>query len=142
VSEHTTEQIVIFALAGEEYALPITNVHEIIRYTRPRTVSGGDASVLGVISLRGRILPVIDVAVRLGRTSEPTDRAKIVIVNTAGGTTGVIVDDVEEVHTLDAGQIEDASIGGEDSERIVRIGDRLVVLLDERLLCADPTTSA
>jgi len=123
-------QLVVFTLGAEHYALPIQQVHEIIRYSEPRSVASRADWVRGVISLRGRIVPVYDLAARLGVDSELSEQTKIVIVETESETAGVIVDDVEEVLTIDDQQIEE--VPGADStliESIAKIGDRLVVLL-------------
>jgi purine-binding chemotaxis protein CheW len=56
----TTHQLVVFSLGEEEYALPIEAVHEIIRYTEPRSVASSVGWIRGVISLRGKIIPVYD----------------------------------------------------------------------------------
>ena len=123
-------QLVVFTLGTEEYALPIQQVHEIIRYAEPRSVASRAEWVRGVISLRGRIVPVYDLAARLGLASELTERTKIVIVEAGNETAGVIVDGVEEVLTVEDGQLQDAP--GVDTtliESIAKIGDRLVVLL-------------
>ncbi|QEC46847.1 chemotaxis protein CheW [Baekduia soli] len=137
-------QLVVFSLGDEEYALPITQVHEIIRFTEPRSVASSDPSVRGVISLRGRILPVYDLATRLGldHPGEVTD-AKIVIVETADDMAGVVVDDVEEVITVDLEALEDApTAGGRAIDGIAKIGDRLVVLLDpEGIVGAGPVSA-
>jgi len=124
------QQLVVFTLGAEHYALPIQAVNEIIRYAEPRSVASRTDWVRGVISLRGRIVPVYDVAARLGITSELTEQSKIVIVEAGPETAGVIVDTVEEVLTVSNDQIEDAP--GADSsmiEAIVRIDERLIVLL-------------
>jgi purine-binding chemotaxis protein CheW len=123
-------QLVVFTLGAEHYALPIQSVHEIIRYAEPRSVASRTDWVRGVISLRGRIVPVYDVAARLGVQSELSEHTKIVIVEAGSETAGVIVDTVEEVLTVADSQIEDAP--GADTtmiEAIVRVDDRLVVLL-------------
>ena len=131
MSEETNaRQIVVFTLGAEHYALPIHQVHEIIRYSDPRSVASRADWVRGVISLRGRIVPVYDLAARLGVTSELSEQTKIVIVETESETAGVIVDDVEEVLTVEDNQIEE--IPGADStliDSIAKIGDRLVVIL-------------
>lgn len=127
----TTRQLVVFSLGEEEYALPITQVQEIIRYAEPRSVASDVPWVRGVISLRGKIVPVYDLASRLGLASERGERQKIVIVETASDMAGVVVDDVEEVLTVEEGQIEDVPTAGTDAiESIVKIGDRLVILLN------------
>jgi purine-binding chemotaxis protein CheW len=131
-AETLSRQLVVFSLGEEEYALPITQVHEIIRFTEPRSVASTDPSVRGVISLRGKILPVYDLATRLGLDHEGSDtEAKIVIVETAEDMAGVVVDDVEEVITIDADALDEApTAGGRGIDGIAKIGDRLVVLLD------------
>ena len=127
----TTRQLVIFSLGSEEYALPITRVQEIIRYTEPRMVASRTAWIRGVINLRGKIVPVCDLAARLGLATERAEHAKIVIVETVSGTAGVIVDDVEEVLTVDAAQLDSVpAAGAEFIEAIAKIDDRLVVLLN------------
>lgn len=131
-------QLVVFTLGDEEYGLPISYVHEIIRYTEPRTVASDDESVRGVISLRGKILPVFDLATRLGvETNEPADRAKIVIVETGTHMAGVVVDTVEEVLTVEDEQLDAVpGVGGVIIDGIAKIGDRLVVLLSPEAIVA------
>jgi purine-binding chemotaxis protein CheW len=124
-------QLVIFALGAEQYALPITQVQEIIRYTEPRAVSSEAPWVRGVISLRGKIVPVCDLADRLGLPGERVETAKIVIVETSVGTAGVIVDEVLEVLTVDDAQLEALpTAGAAFIESIAKIDERLVVLLN------------
>lgn len=126
-----TRQLVVFSLGDEEYALPITRVQEIIRYSEPRAVASERSWIRGVISLRGKIVPVCDLATRLGLTSEPNADAKIVIVETSSGTAGVIVDDVDEVLSIDAAQLDEVPGAGADFiEAVAKIDDRLVILLD------------
>jgi purine-binding chemotaxis protein CheW len=128
--ESHARQLVVFTLGSEQYALPIEQVHEIIRYYEPRSVASPIQWVRGVISLRGKIVPVYDLASRLGLGSVLSDQTKIVIVETGAETAGVIVDDVEEVLTVEDAQFEDVP-GADDEliEAIAKIGDRLIVLL-------------
>jgi purine-binding chemotaxis protein CheW len=132
-------QLVVFTLGTEQYALPIQQVHEIIRYAEPRSVASRADWVRGVISLRGRILPVYDLAARLGLASERSEQSKIVIVEVGNETAGVIVDGVEEVLTVEDGQLQEAP--GADTtliESIAKIGDRLVVLLKPAAVFSAP----
>jgi purine-binding chemotaxis protein CheW len=131
-TEATTRQLVVFTLGSEEYALPIRQVHEIIRYTEPRSVAAEAGWVRGVISLRGKIVPVYDLAARLGlATEESAEGGKIVIVETATDMAGVVVDDVEEVLTVEEAQLDAVPAAGSPSiEAIAKIDDRLVILLD------------
>ena len=128
-TEATTRQLVVFTLGSEEYALPIRQVHEIIRYTEPRSVAAEAGWVRGVISLRGKIIPVYDLAARLG--IEAGEGGKIVIVEMATDMAGVVVDDVEEVLTVEEAQLDAVPAAGSASiEAIAKIDDRLVILLD------------
>lgn len=138
-TEATTRQLVVFTLGNEEYALPIRQVHEIIRYTEPRSVGAQSGWVRGVISLRGKIVPVFDLAARLGLSSANHEGGKIVIVETATDMAGVIVDDVEEVLTVDESQLDGVPAAGTASiDAIAKIDDRLVILLDpERIFAGD-----
>jgi purine-binding chemotaxis protein CheW len=130
-ASESSQQLVIFSLGVEEYALPITQVQEIIRYTEPRAVASEDPSIEGVISLRGKIVPVCNLASRLGLDSQRADNAKIVIVETAGGTAGITVDEVQEVLTLEEGQLDAVPAAGTDFiEAVAKIDSRLVVLLN------------
>ena len=127
----TTRQLVIFSLGSEEYALPITRVQEIIRYTEPRMVASRTAWIRGVINLRGKIVPVCDLAERLGLELERSAVAKIVIVETQTGTAGVIVDDVEEVMTVEDSQLEDVPTADTAYvDAIAKLDDRLAILLN------------
>jgi purine-binding chemotaxis protein CheW len=131
MSTAETRQLVIFSLGGEEYALPITRVQEIIRYTEPRMVASRTAWIRGVINLRGKIVPVCDLAERLGLAIERSGIAKIVIVETETGTAGVIVDDVEEVLTVDDAQLEDVpAADAAYVDAIAKLDDRLAILLN------------
>ncbi|MBV9801743.1 MAG: chemotaxis protein CheW [Solirubrobacterales bacterium] len=124
-------QLVIFKLAGEEYALPIEHVQEIIRYTQPRSVASVEPWVRGVLCLRGHIVPVYDLADRLGAASAAGEDSKIVILETGSEIVGVIVDGVEEVLSIEREQVEPAP--GADStivDSIAEIENRLVVLLN------------
>jgi purine-binding chemotaxis protein CheW len=135
--QSTPRQLVVFTLGAEQYALPIQQVHEIIRYSEPRSVASHVDWVRGIISLRGRIVPVYDLAARLGAASALSEHSKIVIVESGTETAGVIVDGVEEVLTVGPDQIED--IPGADAsliECIAKVGDRLIVLLKSTAIFA------
>lgn len=102
-----------FQLGDESYAIPVLKVREIIRLTRIRSVPGLPGHVRGVINLRGRIIPVMDLRVRFGLGSaEATEQNCIVVaqVTTQQGKAlamGLIVDAVEEVVNIAAADIEE-----------------------------------
>ena len=137
MSEFTSHQLVVFSLGGEEYALPIGAVHEIIRFTEPRSVASDQPWIRGVIGLRGKIIPIYDLAASMGLPAPEEELGKIVIVETCAGQAGVVVGDVEEVLTVGEEQLEDIPTAGNAAIRsIAKIGDRLVILLDPEGLFA------
>jgi purine-binding chemotaxis protein CheW len=137
--ETTSQQLVVFSLGAEEYALPIAAVHEIIRFSEPRSVASEVAWIRGVIGLRGKIIPIFDLAARLDLPRTGTEPGKIVILESGGGQVGVMVDDVEEVLTVDSGQLGPVPTANTDTiEAIAKIGDRLVILLNPEGLFAAP----
>ena len=138
--ETTSQQLVVFSLGSEEYALPIGTVHEIIRFSEPRSVASEVPWIRGVIGLRGKIIPIFDLASRMELEKVGTEPGKIVIVESGTGQVGVMVDEVEEVLTTDSSQLEPVPTVNTDTiEAIAKIGDRLVILLNpEGLFAAGP----
>ena len=142
MSNDPNMQLVVFSLGEEEYALPITNVQEIIRYTEPRGVASQTAWIKGVISLRGKIVPVYDLASLLGLQTS-TEAYKIVIVESGDDMAGVIVGEVEEVLTVTSAQLDEVPAAGADCiQAIAKVDDRLVVLLDPAGILAEDSETA
>ena len=131
MSDITSQQLVVFSIGSEEYALPIGSVHEIIRFTEPRSVASDVPWIRGVIGLRGKIIPIYDLAARIGIPVDGAEFGKIVIVETGTGQAGMVVGDVEEVLTVTADQLEAVPTADAHTiESIAKIGDRLVILLN------------
>jgi purine-binding chemotaxis protein CheW len=129
--ETNARQLLVFSLGEEEYALPVTSVQEIIHYTPPRAVASEAHWIQGVISLRGKIIPVADLGARLGLMTEAGDGGKIVVVESGSVTAGVVVDDVDEVLTIEESQLDAVPAAGTEAiDGIVKIDDRLIILLD------------
>ncbi|MEI2701171.1 MAG: chemotaxis protein CheW [Baekduia sp.] len=130
-------QLVVFAIAGEEFALPIDEVQEIIRYEQPRSLASGDPSVRGVISLRGRIVPVLCLATRLGVPVGDGEDTRIVIAEHGDERAGLIVDEVREVRTIEA-ECEDGPAGkAPEITGVVQMEDRIIAILDAAALLED-----
>lgn len=132
-----TQQLVVFLLGSEEYALPIQTVQEVIRFQEPRAVSSSDPTLLGVINLRGSIVPVHDVRAQLGVDGVAPDleRQKIVLINLDDQLVGVVVDDVSEVLSVDTEEFEDLPASGNALvDGVARVGQRLIILLDPGVL--------
>ena len=129
--ETNARQLLVFSLGEEEYALPVTSVQEIIHYTHPRAVASEAHWIQGVISLRGKIIPVADLGARLGLANEAGEGGKIVVVESGTVTAGVVVDDVDEVLTIEESQLDAVPAAGTEAiDGIVKIDDRLIILLD------------
>ena len=130
-----TRQLVVFALAGELYGIAIARVQEIIHHAPARPMPGSAPEVEGVINLRGRLIPVIDLRVRLGLVGAIPEGAKVVVTELGDGAVGLVVDDVREVATvpLDATEPPPQGVlaGAHGAiEAVARLGDRIVVILD------------
>jgi purine-binding chemotaxis protein CheW len=142
MSHDSNLQLVVFSLGEEEYALPITHVQEIIRYTEPRGVASQTPWIKGVISLRGKIVPVYDLGSRLGLQTS-TEAYKIVIVESGDDMAGVIVGEVEEVLTVTTADLDEVPAAGAACiQAIAKVDDRLVVLLDPAGILADDLETA
>lgn len=132
----TEEHVVIFRLADEYYALDIQAVQEIVRMQAITSIPGADAWVEGITNLRGRVVPVIDLRRRCGiDTSEYTAETRIVVVGSANGMVGLIVDAVSEVMRIPSEQIEPPSSIVSVPENsylrgVAKLDDRLVSLMD------------
>ena len=131
-------QLIAFSLHGEHYGLPIASVREIIRYTPPRVTATARGLIQGMINLRGRVLPVVDLSSRLGQVLEVTDATRILVIEVSTGILGVIVDRVEGVMQIPVHRIEDipAAVAGEAlGHQVAAMDDQLIMLLDaERAL--------
>lgn len=140
-------QLVTFEVAGEEFAVDILSVQEINRMMELTRVPQSPPEVEGVINLRGRIIPVIDLRKRFGMgAADRTDSNRIIVVEVHGRVIGFIVDRVHEVLRIDGGIVEPAPamVCSIDSEFIAGVGklqDRLLILLDINKLFKESTGS-
>lgn len=136
--EHGTDdlQLVSFVIEDEEFGVDILNVQEIIRIVEATRVPHSPTFVEGVINLRGRIVPVIDLRGRFGLECRSADRdTRIIVVDLAGSVVGFQVDSVREVIRVDRNVIEpppDLAIGIEAKyiTGVAKLDDRLLILLD------------
>jgi purine-binding chemotaxis protein CheW len=134
--EEKAAQYVTFFLDKEEYALPIAQVQEINRVGEITKVPNAPPHVMGVINLRGKIVPVIELKKRLkiGDTAIGRD-SRIVVIEAGTKVLGLMVDRVAQVIHLKAAQIEDTPeevvLKAENYVKSVgKIGDRMIILLE------------
>lgn len=130
------EQLIAFRLAGECYAVPIARVHEIIRLCAITRVPRAPRNVRGVVNLRGRIVPVVDLRSRLGMAeAEATDRSRIIVVESCHGIVGLVVDSVCEVVRIPVDQLlpPPVLVAGEQADLVrglCHLEGNLIILLD------------
>ena len=130
------EQLVAFYLAAETYGIDIAAIQEIIRLPEITPLPRTTADVEGVINLRGRIVPILNLRVRLGLpVLEYTAATRVIVVEIAASTVGLIVDGVTGVLRLPAASIDLPSdlVSAVDENHILGVGkagDTLVILLN------------
>ena len=138
-------QVIVFLLAEQEYGVDIGRVYEIIRYGKPVRLPQMDSSLEGVIHLRERIIPVVDLGARLGlapvghSSDTAADAGRIVIVDAGGVMVGLKVDAVREVRNLSEESVKPSPTsggsgagdhGGGYIEGIALTDDKLIIMLD------------
>ncbi|NWF97768.1 MAG: chemotaxis protein CheW [Nitrospirae bacterium] len=135
-------QLVSFKLGNEEYAVDILKVQEINRMVEITTIPNAPSYVEGVINLRGKVIPVINLRKKFGFESKDMDAHSRIIVVDVGNTIGLIVDSVSEVLRLSSDTVEPPPrmTGNGSADYILGIGkleDRLLILLDIESLLKD-----
>lgn len=134
------EQVVVFSLGTEQYAVTIAAVKEVVNWSQPTWVPEAPQTVEGVIDLRGDVIPVVDLAKRLrAQRTKPPEEGRIMVMEVSGRHIGLVVDDVTEVLKVAAGQLAPASpVTQNTSDPIVRglvkVQSRLLVLVDAELI--------
>ncbi len=128
-------QLVVFTLATEEYALPITRVQEINRIVAITKLPQTPDFMEGIINLRGRLIPVIDLRKRFSLAiADYTDDSRIIVVEIGNQTVGIIVDAVTEVVRLQSDSIEPPpmafAIDAQYIQGVGKLDNRLLILLD------------
>ncbi len=133
------EEFLTFRLGKEEFAVAIARVREVLRAPRITEVPRAPAGVLGVVTVRGEVVPVVDARARLGVAGGAETSGRIVIVDTGEGPIGVLVDEVASVVRLPRGTIEPCpqGISAAASDCVTGIGrwrDRLFMVVDASAL--------
>jgi purine-binding chemotaxis protein CheW len=129
-------QLVSFKLRDEEFGVDILQVQEIIRMQEITNVPNAPQFVEGVINLRGRVIPVVDLRKRFSLEAKEHSKAtRIVVVKIGQITVGLIVDEVSEVLRIPEDTVEPPPpiVAGIESDYIKGVGkleDRLLILLD------------
>ncbi|MDD4733005.1 MAG: chemotaxis protein CheW [Desulfovibrio sp.] len=134
-------QLVTFRIGEEEFGVDILAVQEIIRTMAITKVPKAPNFVEGVINLRGKVIPIVDLRRRFGMEDRAGDKHnRIIVIETGNIIVGFMVDSVSEVLRIPASTIEapPAVVSGLESDYIDGVGkldDRLLIMLDlDRLL--------
>lgn len=140
-----SESWIGFTLAGQSYAAPVGRVQEVIRPQNIAPVPGAPAAMLGLMNLRGHLLPVLDGRVRLalrGGVCSDDAAVRVLVLDSEGETTGLLVESVGELI-----QIDETAVGPPPAGRAARVHDPVrglvrssqgfTALLDVNRLC-DP----
>ncbi|MCU0646561.1 MAG: chemotaxis protein CheW [Gemmatimonadaceae bacterium] len=137
-----------FFLAGEEYGLEILKVSEIIGMQPITRVPRTPSHIRGVINLRGKVIPIMELRARFGMPRDGAEDTCIIVVQVGAVQTGVVVDKVSEVVSIGDAEIEDAPTFGDGihTEYLLGIGKtngRVKLLLDiDRVLSGDEVAAA
>jgi purine-binding chemotaxis protein CheW len=141
-------QLVTFSIGEEEFGVDILKVQEIIRMMEITKVPRAPEFVEGVINLRGKVIPIIDLRRRFGLAARSHDKhTRIIVIEISGMIVGFVVDSVSEVLRIPANTVEPPPpvVSGMESEYISGVGkleDRLLIMLDlDKLLSREEKQS-
>lgn len=141
------DQLVTFRTGEEDYGIPITEVYEIIFVPKITPVAKSPQSMVGVINLRGTIIPVISLRTVLGKDEmEPSKKQRVIVTGAQGSVVGLLVDAVTEVLRVRQEQFEPAPLALSNEQNayfqfMYKLEDRIIALLEmERLLSREEQT--
>jgi purine-binding chemotaxis protein CheW len=129
-------EFLTFRLGGEEYGIDILKVQEIRSYEQPTRIANAPSFIKGVVNLRGVIVPIVDLRVKLNcETVEYNSFTVVIVLNVKGRVVGAVVDSVSDVLELGAGTIKPApemhtSVDTSFITGIGSVNDRMLILMD------------
>ena len=129
-------QLVVFGIGKEHFGVGIETVREIVRVPEITEVPDSPVFLDGVINLRGKVVPVIDLRKRLRiNGAERTRDTRVLITENADSIVGLVVDSVAEVLRIQDDEVEEppemiSAIGVEYITGVAKVGERLIILLD------------
>ncbi|MFM9829014.1 MAG: chemotaxis protein CheW [Sphingomonas sp.] len=138
-----SRQLITFEVEDQVFAVDIMAIREIRAWTPTTRLPHVPHYVAGVVNLRGTVLPVVDLAARLGwRATEPTARHVIIVTRVNEQFRGLIVDAVSDIVSIEDGSIQSPPVTTSDAvvpflEGLVTLDDRMVMVLDLPSLTAD-----
>jgi len=142
----TEVQVVVFELGGEDYALPVQHVREILTWQPVTAVPRTADHVLGITNIRGQVTPVVSLRRILGLDEAEVDRrTRIVVVEHDDEVGGLVVDAVKEVLRVSSQNMNQPSDVVNDAQylrAVIQTGERLILLLDAATIVEEGGLSA
>lgn len=138
-----SNEFLTFQLGNEAFCLGILSVQEIRGYDAITTISNTPDYIKGVVNLRGKIVPIYDLRIKLNLETSYDDSTVVIILNLEGLDVGVVVDSVSDVIALQNSQIEDlpsmvSNVNTEFITGVATIDTQMMMLLDiEKLIVKD-----
>jgi purine-binding chemotaxis protein CheW len=129
-------EFLTFRLGAEEYGIDILRVQEIRSYEAPTRIANAPAFIKGVVNLRGVIVPIVDLRLKLGcEAVEYNEFTVVIVLNVAGRVVGAVVDSVSDVLELSKESVKAApelasSVDTSFITGIGNVGDRMLILMD------------
>lgn len=136
-------ELITFHVAGQLFGLDIMDIREIRAWSPVTRLPHVPAYVAGVVNLRGSVLPVFDLAARLGWSpTEATPRNPIIVIDINGKSRGLIVDSVNDIVSIPALSLQQPDASGHDGiipfiEGLAPLGEDMVIVLNLAALSAD-----
>ncbi len=121
-SASATRELIAFRLGGQEFCVDVMSIREIRGWTAATPLPASPAFVRGVINLRGTVLPIVDLAARLGfPMAEPTARHAIIVAQIGTQVVGLLVEGVSDIFTVTDDKIQPTpDVASEMAKRFVR----------------------
>jgi purine-binding chemotaxis protein CheW len=135
-AHHVGGEFLTFRLGAEEYGIDILKVQEIRSYEPPTRIANAPAFVKGVVNLRGVIVPIVDLRLRLGcESAEYSALTVVIVLNVKGRVVGAVVDSVSDVLELAKETIRPApemasAVDASFITGIGSVGERMLILMD------------
>ena len=137
------QEFLVFTLGAEEYGIDILRVQEIRSYEQPTRIANSPAFIKGVVNLRGVIVPIVDLRMKLGcESAEYNSFTVVIVLNVKGRVIGAVVDSVSDVCELGGDAIKPAPAMNSMVDMsfitgIANVGERMLILMDiEALMSA------
>ena len=132
-SPHSSRELIAFRIGEQEFCVNIMSVREIRGWTPATPLPHAPPYVMGVINLRGAVLPIIDLSARLGmKDAEPTARHVIIVAQVKSRIVGLLVEAVSDILTITEDNIQPVPEVSSDLEKQYARG---ILSIDKRMIC-------